>query len=100
MENILNFITNNYLWFLIIAIILLLALLGYFVDVRKASDDSPFKKSKDDKNIANEENLENVKIENNMSLNEMINNSAKNSSNAQTSSQSEDDLNQGVNMEQ
>lgn len=89
MEKILEFITTNYLWFLAVTIVLILALVGYFVDVKKESDDSPFKKVKEPKNkdnnqdVVTEENIENVKVENNISLQEMINNSVSNNNNNQ-----------------
>ena len=35
MENIMNFISSNYIWFIVIAVILLLALIGYLVDLKK-----------------------------------------------------------------
>ncbi len=35
MNVILNFFVNNYLWFLIICLILIFALIGYFVDIKK-----------------------------------------------------------------
>ena len=35
MEHIINFISNNYIWFIIITIILVLALIGYLVDIKK-----------------------------------------------------------------
>lgn len=93
MDTILNFITQNYLWFLVIAIILLLALIGYFVDVKKDSDDSPFKKEKKLKKSQEDDTFANVKVENNMSLNEMINNTNnKQVNNAEN--------NEGVNMNQ
>ena len=35
MENIINFISSNYIWFIVITVILLLALIGYLVDLKK-----------------------------------------------------------------
>ena len=74
-----DFIEKYYLWFLIVAVVLILALIGYFVDVKKESEDSPFKKkkTKEPKEVVPNEsnaNMENVAINSNMSLNEMINN--------------------------
>lgn len=46
MDAITMFITQNYLWFLVIAIFLLLALIGYFVDTKLNSVDSPFRRKK------------------------------------------------------
>lgn len=74
-----DFIEKYYLWFLIVAVVLVLALIGYFVDVKKESEDSPFKKKKTKapKEVApntSNANMENVAINSNMSLNEMINN--------------------------
>ena len=100
MDSILNFITQNYLWFLVIAIILLLALIGYFVDVKKDSDDSPFKKEKNAQ-AKNEEPMANVKVENNMSLNEMINNAAaKQQNNSNNNANNNEDSPEGINMNQ
>ncbi len=99
MENILKFIETNYLWFLVVAIILLLALIGYFVDVRKSKDDSPFKKTKENKEKTNEEAMANVKIENNMSLNEMINNTVNKPLNAEAKAEPKTEEDQGVNMQ-
>ena len=97
MDSILNFITQNYLWFLVIAVILLLALIGYFVDVKKDSDDSPFKKEKKPK-VKNEEPMATVKVENNMSLNEMINNAAMQQQ--MNNNNNNNEPNEGVNMNQ
>ncbi|MEG0794600.1 MAG: hypothetical protein RSG95_02260 [Bacilli bacterium] len=75
METISNFVINNYVWFLVIAIFLLLALIGYMVDVKKNKDDYPFKVKKDINDI-DETNLSNIEITNNVALSEMINNNA------------------------
>ena len=73
-----DFIEKYYLWFLIVAVVLVLALIGYFVDVKKESEDSPFKKKKikepTEATINESNNMENIAINSNMSLNEMINN--------------------------
>ena len=39
MENIIEFIGNNYAWFLTITIILLFALIGYIVDSKRNKND-------------------------------------------------------------
>ena len=38
MQNILNFIENNYLWFLVISLIIIFILIGYIVDVTKPKE--------------------------------------------------------------
>ena len=76
MQVILDFITTNYLWFIIIAIILLLALIGYFVDVKKAENGGPYRNKKVKVDIVADTDLDNINVANNMSLNEMINNKA------------------------
>ena len=78
MKSILAFITQNYLWFVAVAVILLLALIGYFVDVRKEADDSPFKKSKIKEDLKADNNIENIQVENNVSLSEMLSNTNTN----------------------
>lgn len=41
MQAILDFLVNNYLWFLIISLILIFALIGYLVDTSEQSNDLP-----------------------------------------------------------
>ncbi len=81
MEGILNFLEQNYLWFLLVAGVLILGLIGYYVDFKKDADDSPFKKKKKTKVEMAPDNMDSIAAETNtnMSLNEMINNSVKNS---------------------
>ncbi len=75
MQEILDFIATNYLWFLGVTVVLILALIGYFVDVKKDQDDSPFKlKKKEKEAVKPAEDMENITVATNMSLNEMINN--------------------------
>jgi len=71
MEKIVEFIGNNYAWFLTITIILLFALIGYIVDTRKNKNDL-FKKTE---NEIEEINIENYQIQEGKSLNEFVNNS-------------------------
>ncbi len=49
MSVILNFFVNNYVWFLVICLILLFALIGYFVDTKK--DERFLKKVELDKEL-------------------------------------------------
>lgn len=90
MEKFLDFITQNYLWFLIIVAVLVLALIGYFVDFEKQQDDTPFRKNKDN---VKEESMPEVKIENNISLNEMINNSVNKPNNGQEANTNQQNTN-------
>ncbi len=41
MQTIIDFIVSNYLWFLIISIILIFALIGYLVDTNEKKDTTP-----------------------------------------------------------
>ncbi len=80
MESILNFLEQNYLWFLMATGVIILGLVGYYVDVKKDAEDSPFKKKKKVKvEMAPDEPMENIEVKEgaNISLNEMINNSVK-----------------------
>lgn len=77
MELILDFLVRNYLWFLIITLILLFALIGYLVDNKK--DDRFSKKIEIDKEI---ESRLDVAAAANLTLNQMV------------KKQSEDSLNQ------
>lgn len=56
MENIIDFVSNNYAWFLTITIILLFALIGYIYDTRRNKNDL-LKKTE---NELDEEALENL----------------------------------------
>ena len=90
MQEILDFIATNYLWFLGVTVVLILALIGYFVDIKKDQDDSPFKQKKKPKEVAKPaESMENITMATNMSLNEMINNSANNSNPTSTTAKKE-----------
>jgi len=44
MDNLVDFILNNYIWFLVIALVLIFALIGYLVDMT-----NPIKKKNKDK---------------------------------------------------
>ena len=87
MQTFLNFLEQNYLWFLIVAIVLVLALIGYYVDMKKDAIDSPFKKSKTKVEVVPDNAMENINVQTNMSLNEMINKSANNNINSNTNNQ-------------
>lgn len=68
MENIINFIGDNYAWFLTITIILLFALIGYIVDTKRNKNDL-LKKTE---NEIDEINLENINVQEGKSLNDMV----------------------------
>ena len=68
MENIVDFIGNNYAWFLTISIILLFALIGYIVDNKRNRNDL-LKKTE---NEIDEINIENIKVQEGKSLNEVV----------------------------
>ena len=63
MEKIIEFIANNYAWFLTITILLLFALIGYIYDTKK-NDNDLLKKS--------EEELEKIKVPEDKSLSDMV----------------------------
>lgn len=68
MENIIEFISDNYSWFLTITIILLFALIGYIADSKRNKNDL-LKKTE---NEIEEINLENIKINEEKSLNDVV----------------------------
>ncbi|MBE6157122.1 MAG: hypothetical protein E7161_05245 [Firmicutes bacterium] len=69
MEKIIDFIGNNYSWFLTITIILLFALIGYIFDTKRNKTDL-LKKTE---NEIDEESLENLIIPEGKSLAETVN---------------------------
>ena len=69
MEKFIDFVGNNYAWFLTIAIILLFALIGYIVDSQK-SKKSLFVKNE---NEIDEEAIENLVVPEGKSLAETVN---------------------------
>lgn len=71
MEQIIDFIGNNYAWFLTITIILLFALIGYIYDSKRNKIDI-FTKAE---NELDEESLENIMIPEGKSLAEIVTNS-------------------------
>ena len=68
MENIIEFVGDNYAWFLTITIILLFALIGYIVDSKRNKSDL-LKKTE---NEIDEINLENIKVQEGKSLNSIV----------------------------
>lgn len=68
MEKIIEFIGNNYSWFLTITIILLFALIGYIVDSKKDKNDL-IKKNEE---ALDEESLENIIVPEEKSLSDMM----------------------------
>ncbi len=69
MEKIIEFVANNYVWFLTFTILLIFALIGYIYDTKKSSEDL-VKKSEDE---INEEMLENLVVPEGKSLAETVN---------------------------
>lgn len=66
MQELLNGVIDNYFWFLLVSIILLFALVGYFVDAKR-------KKNKQYKISQNNEiNLDKIEIKENVALSEMV----------------------------
>ena len=63
-----NFIVNHYLIFLIIAILLVFALIGYFVEAKRAKE-NPYKIEKQEEEI----NLDSLQVTEDMSLQSMLN---------------------------
>ena len=70
MEEILMFLSDNYLILVIISLFLIFALIGYFVEM-KNSVEEPFKIDSDVFKTP-EINLENIEINNNVSLKDMF----------------------------
>lgn len=62
-----NFLANNYVWFLIISLILLFALIGYLVDVKETKNGKRVKKKKEDLKI-----VDFSKVEQGKSLNQSL----------------------------
>ena len=71
MENVVEFISGNYVWFLTISIILLLALIGYIVDTKRNNNDL-LKKTEEE---IDEQALENLVVPEGKSLAETVSNS-------------------------
>jgi len=69
MEKIVEFVSNNYVWFLTITIILLFALIGYIVDNKRTKNDLLTKTE----NEIDETNLENIQLNDEKSLNDLVN---------------------------
>lgn len=68
MEGFIEFVADNYVWFLTITIILIFALVGYLVDTKRENTDM-FKKSEQE---FNEESLENLVVPEGKKLSESI----------------------------
>ena len=68
MEKIVEFIANNYAWFLTITILLLFALIGYIYDTKKSKSDL-MKKSEEE---LDEESLEKIQVPEDKSLSDMV----------------------------
>lgn len=68
MEKVIEFVGNNYGWFLTITILLLFALVGYIYDSRRSKNDL-FKKAEDE---IDEESIENIVVPDGRSLSDMV----------------------------
>jgi len=68
MENIIEFIGNNYAWFLTATIILLFALIGYIVDSKRNKNDLLKKTEIEIEEI----DMENIKSQEGKSLNDVV----------------------------
>lgn len=66
MQAFIDFLVNNYLWFLIITIILIFALIGYLVDTSEQSEESSnvIKNPKKEEILLDD--IENIEKENNV----------------------------------
>lgn len=71
MDSFVTFLSDNYVWFLVITIILLFALIGYFVDARKTKYDLF---TKNETEI--ESHAKNYELPSDKSLNDILNNSS------------------------
>ena len=69
METIVEFVANNYGWFLTITILLIFAIIGYIFDTKKSKEDL-IKKTEEE---INEEMLENLAVPEGKSLAETVN---------------------------
>ena len=67
MEGFTNFLANNYIWFLIISLILLFALIGYLVDVKEIKSGKKERKQKEELKI-----IDFSTVDQSKSLNESI----------------------------
>lgn len=47
MQTFINFLVNNYLWFLVVTLVLVFALIGYLVDTNEKKEDN-FKENRND----------------------------------------------------
>ena len=68
MQTFIDFLVNNYLWFIIIALILVFALIGYLVDTNEKSSKNDNLESNSLDNVANEpikvtENVESLNMD-------------------------------------
>lgn len=68
MENVIEFLGNNYAWFLTATIILLFALIGYIVDNKRNQNDLFKKKEFEIEEI----DVENIKLQEGKSLNDIV----------------------------
>ncbi len=71
MDNLIEFISNNYAWFLTITILLLFALVGYIYDTKRSKNDLIAKNEEE----MNEMDLENITVPEGKSLSDMVTNS-------------------------
>ena len=71
-----NFLANNYVWFLIISLILIFALVGYLVDVKEIKTGKKIREKKEEVKVVDFSTVDQSK-----SLNQSINEDNKNSLN-------------------
>lgn len=90
MEKFVNFVANNYVWFLTITIILIFALIGYIYDSKK-NKSNLFRKAE---NELEEQVIESIKEEEEQSLNDLLKKQAvKNDLNNEDINKEEDNQN-------
>ena len=73
MEQVGQFLANNYIWFLIATLILVLALIGYLSENKKKKEADPKEEKKEEKKVEDEKTIEKLDVKmKNVSLNEAI----------------------------
>ena len=89
MQTLLDFLVNNYLWFLIISLILVFALIGYFVDSREKQA-SKIHFAENENAFLEDENIKDV------SLKDMIDNNKKEANNEEAQDKDDDEQSQSM----
>lgn len=75
MTKILAFAEQNYVILIIISLILIFALIGYFVNIKNKKE-TPFKIASDKMKESNDLNIENIEVSNNISLQQKLKDNA------------------------